>query len=138
MPVVRTVVSSMQASKEVGLAKQLVAPVRDAKAKPAASSALAVTGGAGGGSKEAAAAAAKAVDTAGRKWFDLPATQITDDVKRELRLLRLRGALDAQRFYKSAGGTKFPKYFHMGTVIDGPEDYYSGRLTNRCALRGCW
>ncbi len=41
-------------------------------------------------------------------------------------MLRLRGAFDPKRFYKSADGTKFPKYFQMGTVVEGPTDFYSG------------
>ena len=47
-------------------------------------------------------------------------------VKRDLRMLRLRGAFDPKRFYKSADATKFPKYFQMGTVVEGPTDFYSG------------
>lgn len=39
-----------------------------------------------------------------QKWYQLPATQITEDVKRELRLLHLRGAYDPKRFYKVRGG----------------------------------
>lgn len=50
-------------------------------------------------------------ETAGKKWFDLPAVEITDEVKRDLRLLRLRGAYDPKRFYKSFDETKFPKHF---------------------------
>jgi Fcf2 pre-rRNA processing len=54
---------------------------------------------------------AAAPDTAGKGWFHLPATKITDDVKRDLRLLRLRGAYDPKRFYRSFDETKFPKHF---------------------------
>ena len=61
------------------------------------------------------------------KWFNLPATQITDEVKRDLRLLRLRGVMDPKRFYKSADHTKFPKYFQFGTVVEGPTEFYSGQ-----------
>ena len=50
----------------------------------------------------------------------------TPQVKRDLRMLRLRGAFDPKRFYKSADATKFPKYFQMGTVVEGPADFYSG------------
>jgi hypothetical protein len=32
-------------------------------------------------------------------------------VKRDLRLLRLRGAYDPKRFYRSFDDSKFPKYF---------------------------
>lgn len=79
-----------------------------------------------------AKAAAKAQpDTAGKAWYNLPATKITDEVKLQLRLLRLRGAYDPKRFYKSADDTKFPKYFQVGTVVDSPTDFYGGRLSNQ-------
>lgn len=38
----------------------------------------------------ARAARTERPDTAGKGWFDLPATQITDEVKNDLRMLRLR------------------------------------------------
>ena len=41
-------------------------------------------------------------------------------------MLRLRGAFDPKRFYKSIDNSKFPKYFQMGTVVEGPTDFYSG------------
>jgi len=100
---------SVEADKEKGLAKQLLAPPRDP------------------GTLAKAHKAAKP-DTAGKGWFDLPAQKIDDDMKRELRLLRLRGAYDSKRFYKSFDNTKFPKHFAMGTVVEGAADYYGGRL----------
>lgn len=39
-------------------------------------------------------------DTAGRNWFDMPSVKVDEEMKRELRLLRLRGAYDPKRFYK--------------------------------------
>ncbi|GIL86940.1 hypothetical protein Vretimale_15526 [Volvox reticuliferus] len=66
-----------------------------------------------------------------KEWFQLPATKITDEMKQELRLLRLRGAYDPKRFYKSLDDTKFPKHFQIGTVLDNPQDFYSSRLTAR-------
>jgi hypothetical protein len=80
---------------------------------------------------QAKAARRAAPDTAGKGWFDLPATKITDEVKSDLRMLRLRGALDPKAHYKKLDDTKFPKYFQMGTVVEGAADYYSGRLTNK-------
>lgn len=35
-------------------------------------------------------AQAAAPDTSGKSWFDMPATKITEEVKRDLRMLRLR------------------------------------------------
>ncbi|KAK9789962.1 hypothetical protein WJX73_005964 [Symbiochloris irregularis] len=73
----------------------------------------------------------QAPKTAGRDWYDLPATRIDDKVKRDLRLLRLRSAMDPKRFYKSPDSTKFPKFFQVGTVVAGPQEFYSGRMTKR-------
>lgn len=50
-----------------------------------------------GKTSEAAATSAAA---APQPWYKLPETKITDEVKTELRLLRLRGAYDPKRFYK--------------------------------------
>ncbi len=55
-------------------------------------------------------------------------------VKRELRLLRLRGAMDPKRFYKSFDQSKFPKYFQFGTVVEGPADFYAGALLGQPLL----
>ncbi len=51
---------------------------------------------------------------------------MTDEVKRDLRLLRLRGAMDPKRFYKKAEKGRFPDKFALGTVIEGPTEWYSG------------
>ena len=59
-------------------------------------------------------------DTAGKAWFDLPATAITDEVKADMRVLRLRAAFDPKTFHKKFDTTKFPKHFQMGTVVEGP------------------
>jgi Fcf2 pre-rRNA processing len=58
--------------------------------------------------------------------------QITDEVKRDLRLLRLRGAFDTKRFYKKLDG-KFPKYFQMGTVIEPAAEFYSSESASGTA-----
>lgn len=70
-------------------------------------------------------------DTAGKNWFDLPATTITDEVKNDLRILRLRSAYDPKTFYKKFDETKFPKYFQFGRVVEGPTEYYSSRMTKK-------
>jgi hypothetical protein len=46
-----------------------------------------------------------------------------------------RGALDPKAHYKKLDSTKFPKYFQMGTVVEGPTDYYSGALGRGCEGR---
>lgn len=45
--------------------------------------------------------------TAGSKWFDMPATPMTPELKRELDAMRLRNSLDPKKFMK--GGAKNEK-----------------------------
>lgn len=54
---------------------------------------------------------------------------IRSQVKQDLRMLALRGALDPKRFYRNPDATKFPKYFQMGTVVGGPTDFYTGETS---------
>jgi len=79
--------------------------------------------------KERREAAKKAPATLGRGWFDLPAPKMDDELERELKLIRLRGAFDPKRFYKTLDSKKLPTHFQIGTVVNGPADFYSGRLT---------
>ncbi|XP_065830209.1 deoxynucleotidyltransferase terminal-interacting protein 2-like [Oscarella lobularis] len=67
----------------------------------------------------------------GSKWFDLPAGEATEDAKRDLKILKMRGALDPKRFYKKEDMNQLPKFFQLGRVIEGPGEFYSGRLTRR-------
>ena len=82
----------------------------------------------------AKAARRHAPDTAGKDWFDLPAQTLTEDVKRDLRLLRLRGTFDPKRHYKSFDHKKFPRHFQIGTVVESAADFHSGQM---CDLKGC-
>ncbi|KAJ1643055.1 rrna-processing protein fcf2 [Coemansia asiatica] len=70
--------------------------------------------------------------TAGKNWFGMKAPVVTDELKNDLRVLQLRNVLDPKRFYKkSAGVKKIPKYFEMGTVIEGATEFYSARMTRK-------
>jgi hypothetical protein len=71
-------------------------------------------------------------ESAGKGWFNLPATELTDDIKNDFRLLRNRNALYRDRFYKKESGNMFPKYFQVGTVIEGATDVLStGRINKK-------
>lgn len=72
-----------------------------------------------------------AADTAGARWFDLPAPELTPELKADLRVLRLRSAFTPTSFYKKDDQTKFPRYFQMGTVVEGAGEFYSARLSRR-------
>lgn len=69
--------------------------------------------------------------TKGKQWFNLPATPMTEEVKRDLEIIQMRSALDPKQFYKRNDMKTLPKYFQIGKVIDSPLDYYSGRMTNK-------
>lgn len=62
-------------------------------------------------------------------WFDLPTQTLTPELKTDLRLLMLRGAMDPTRHYKNADTTKLPSRFHVGTVVESRTDFYSSRLS---------
>ncbi|KAJ1811708.1 rrna-processing protein fcf2 [Coemansia sp. RSA 2599] len=70
--------------------------------------------------------------TAGKSWFGMKAPVLTDELKNDLRVLQLRNILDPKRFYKkSAGVQKIPKYFEVGTVVEGATEFYSARMTRK-------
>jgi Fcf2 pre-rRNA processing len=66
---------------------------------------------------------------AGGQWFGMTPTPMTEDVKRDLKVIRYRNFLDPKRFYKSADTPS--KYVQVGTVIEGTGEFYSSRLTNK-------
>lgn len=68
---------------------------------------------------------------ASKEWFQLPTQEITDQLKTDLRVLRLRSAFDPKQFYKKFDETKFPTQFHVGTVVEPAADFYSSRLTKK-------
>lgn len=68
--------------------------------------------------------------TSGRHWFDLPGTEMTEELKQDLRAVRMRSALDPKRFYKAFDRPK-GNFVQVGTVIEGREEYFSSRLTRK-------
>ena len=71
--------------------------------------------------------------TAGSDWFDLPKTDITPELARDLQLLRMRSVLDPKRHYKKESSTseRQPRFSQVGTVIEGHTEYFSGRIAKR-------
>ncbi|KAK1387391.1 Fcf2 domain-containing protein [Heracleum sosnowskyi] len=70
-------------------------------------------------------------DTSGKNWFDMPAPTMTPELKKDLQLLKLRSVMDPKRHYKKADSKSVPKYFQIGTVIEGATEFYTGRLTKK-------
>lgn len=57
-------------------------------------------------------------DTAGKMWFDLPATTVTPEIARDLALIKARSAINRTAFMRRDNSAT-PKYFQMGTLIEG-------------------
>lgn len=72
-------------------------------------------------------------DTTGKSWFDMPAKTITPEVEKDLRLLKLRSAMDPKRHYKKGDSKSktLPKYFQVGTVVEPASEFFTGRLTKK-------
>ncbi|KAJ5779028.1 hypothetical protein N7457_006748 [Penicillium paradoxum] len=70
--------------------------------------------------------------TAGPEWFNLPKTEMTPELKRDLQLIRMRSVLDPKRHYKKENGkAKPPEYSQVGTIIEGPTEFFSNRITKK-------
>lgn len=69
--------------------------------------------------------------TKGKKWFNLPAPEMTDEVRHDLEVIQMRSVLDPKHFYKKNDLKVLPKYFQIGKVMDAPLDYYNSRLTKK-------
>jgi len=72
----------------------------------------------------------KAKETAGNGWYNLPKTEMTDEVKRDIQVIKMRSVLDPKRFYKR-GDKRISKYFQVGTVVSGAADFYSSRIPKK-------
>ncbi|KAK6584327.1 hypothetical protein PZA11_002551 [Diplocarpon coronariae] len=74
--------------------------------------------------------------TAGADWFNMPRTNLTPELKRDLQLLRMRDVLDPKRHYKKDNRKQqIPEYSQVGTVIQGPTEYFSSRLMKKDRTR---
>ncbi|XP_064458983.1 deoxynucleotidyltransferase terminal-interacting protein 2-like [Ornithodoros turicata] len=69
--------------------------------------------------------------TKGPNWFGLGAPEITDELKNDLEVLRMRAALDRKQFYKKNDLKVLPKYFQVGTVMDNATDFYHARVPKK-------
>jgi len=65
--------------------------------------------------------------TKGDQWYGMPATEVTEEIKNDLEVLQMRGALDPKRFYKKNSNKELPKYFQVGRYVNSPVEFYSDR-----------
>ncbi|KAI0446080.1 Fcf2 pre-rRNA processing-domain-containing protein [Xylaria telfairii] len=68
---------------------------------------------------------------AGPQWFNLPATDLTPELRRDLQLLKMRDVLDPKRHYKKDTTRAIPEFAQVGTVVPGPTDYFGARMTKK-------
>ena len=76
-------------------------------------------------------------DNAGKNWFNMKAGKLTPENKLHFLMLKYRHML-----YRKHKPTKMkedfvPNYFQMGTVIEGPTEWYSSRMTKK-ERRSSW
>ncbi|XP_038649792.1 deoxynucleotidyltransferase terminal-interacting protein 2 [Scyliorhinus canicula] len=69
--------------------------------------------------------------TSGDGWYDMKAPELTDELKNDLKALKMRAAIDPKRFYKKNDRVGFPKYFQVGKVLDNPADFYHSRIPKK-------
>ncbi|XP_029356733.1 deoxynucleotidyltransferase terminal-interacting protein 2 [Echeneis naucrates] len=67
----------------------------------------------------------------GDGWFNMKAPEISQELKGDLQVLKMRGSMDSKRFYKKNDRDGFPKYFQIGTVVDNPVDFYHSRIPKK-------
>ncbi|KAF1971875.1 nucleolus protein-like protein required for cell viability [Bimuria novae-zelandiae CBS 107.79] len=70
--------------------------------------------------------------TAGSDWFNLPRTEMTPELRRDLQLLKMRNVLDSKRHYKKSDSkSDVPAFSQVGTIIEGPTEFYSSRINKK-------
>uniref|UniRef100_A0A8C5LFF1 Deoxynucleotidyltransferase, terminal, interacting protein 2 n=1 Tax=Jaculus jaculus TaxID=51337 RepID=A0A8C5LFF1_JACJA len=69
--------------------------------------------------------------TAGDGWFGMKAPELTEELKNDLKALKMRASMDPKRFYKKNDRDGFPKYFQVGTIVDNPADFYHSRVPKK-------
>jgi hypothetical protein len=72
-------------------------------------------------------------DNAGAGWFNLPRTSDDPQTKKDLQILKLRSvlALGKQHFKRDTRKDPIPAFSQVGTLVEGPTEFYSARLTKK-------
>ena len=57
---------------------------------------------------------------------------MTPELRRDLQLLKMRNVLDPKRHYKKSDSkTDVPAFSQVGTIIEGPTEFYNGRINKK-------
>lgn len=69
--------------------------------------------------------------TAGTQWYNFKPPEMTEEIKRDLKILQMRSVLDPKRFYKQNDRRTLPKYFQIGKIKGDATDFYSSRMPKK-------
>ncbi|KAH8328727.1 hypothetical protein KR074_004541 [Drosophila pseudoananassae] len=67
----------------------------------------------------------------GSGWFYLPATEVTEEMRNELKIIQMRSVLNPKQFYKKNDLKNLPKYFQIGTVQPSVIDHHKEKKTRK-------
>eukprot|EP01103_Thecamoeba_quadrilineata_P007588 TRINITY_DN17441_c0_g1_i1.p1 TRINITY_DN17441_c0_g1~~TRINITY_DN17441_c0_g1_i1.p1 ORF type:complete len:194 (+),score=40.44 TRINITY_DN17441_c0_g1_i1:38-619(+) len=66
-----------------------------------------------------------------KNWYGMEKPTMTPELERDITIIHNRPYIFKNRHYAKPDSDKLPQHFEMGTVIEGPTDWYSGRLTKK-------
>lgn len=70
--------------------------------------------------------------TAGKGWYDMKTPVMTEELKEDLNVIKMRNYLDPKRHMRTNDWAKrLPKHFQVGTIIEDKSEWYSSRLTKK-------
>jgi Fcf2 pre-rRNA processing. len=69
--------------------------------------------------------------TTGNKWFNMKKNILTPEAQEQLNLIKLRGHINPNQFYKKPDWQGLPQYYQIGTVIGGGDDPKSMKIPKR-------
>jgi Fcf2 pre-rRNA processing len=61
----------------------------------------------------------------------MPKVELTEELKADLKALKLRNYIYPNRFYKTSDSKTLPKFFQIGTIVTDKNDMRTERLTKR-------
>ncbi|XP_022094735.1 deoxynucleotidyltransferase terminal-interacting protein 2-like [Acanthaster planci] len=67
----------------------------------------------------------------GQEWYNMAAVEMTDQLRNDIKAVRMRSALDPKRFYKHNDMTAMPKFVQVGTIVESPADFYHSRVPKK-------
>lgn len=56
---------------------------------------------------------------------------MTPQIKREIQMIKLRNVLDPHKHFKKDDSRELPKYFQMGTIVEGSTEFHSARINRK-------